>query len=59
MNEQLHAVSLRITALRQKLAARDGKPGLEKNCEAIRSEIAKLEAITLKPTTDSDGTDGA
>lgn len=33
----------RLLALRKKLAARDGKPGYEKNCEALRAEIAKLE----------------
>ena len=32
----------RLEALQAKLQARTGKPGLEKNCEAIRREIASL-----------------
>ena len=34
----------RLTKLRTKLKAREGKPGYEKNCEAIKSEIARIEA---------------
>jgi hypothetical protein len=37
--------SPRLASLRKKLEARDGKPGFEKNCEAIRAEIAKLEGL--------------
>ena len=35
----------RIEQLRAKLKARNGIKGFEKNCEAIRTEIARLEAI--------------
>lgn len=38
----------RIEELKAKLAAREGKPGLEKNCEAIKAEITKLEARQSK-----------
>lgn len=38
MNEQ------RIEALKAKLKARQGKPGLEENVKAIEEEIARLEA---------------
>lgn len=31
----------RLEKLRKKLKARTGKPGLEKNCEALKAEIAK------------------
>lgn len=34
----------RLEALRAKLKARDGKPGYGANVEAIRKEIARLEA---------------
>lgn len=34
----------RINDLKAKLAARQGKPGYEENCEAIRAQIAVLEA---------------
>jgi hypothetical protein len=33
----------RIAALKAKLRARENTPGYEKNCEAIRAEIARLE----------------
>lgn len=33
----------RIDDLRKKLAARDGVSGYKKNCEALRTEIARLE----------------
>lgn len=33
----------RLDALKQKLAAREGKSEYKKNCEAIREEIARLE----------------
>lgn len=32
----------RLASLRKKLAAREGKKEYEKNCEAIRAEIARL-----------------
>jgi hypothetical protein len=34
----------RIEALKHKLKAREGKPEFKENCEAIRTEIARLEA---------------
>lgn len=33
----------RIDDLKRKLAARQGIPGYEKNCDALRAEIARLE----------------
>lgn len=36
----------RLSSLRKKLASRDGIPGYEKNCEMIKAEIARLEAMT-------------
>jgi len=36
--------SQRIAALKAKLKARDGKPNFKENCEAIKAEIARLEA---------------
>lgn len=33
----------RLASLRRKLKAREGKKEYEKNCEAIRKEIARLE----------------
>lgn len=33
----------RLEALKQKLAAREGKSEFKKNCEEIRKEIARLE----------------
>jgi hypothetical protein len=34
----------RIEALKRKLAAREGKPQFEENCEALRTEIARLQS---------------
>ena len=62
MNAALSETGTRLLALRQKLKARDGKPGYEKNCEAIRAEISRLERATARPAdtiADSDGNDGA
>lgn len=39
----------RLEALRAKLKARDGKPGYKQNCEDLRAEIARLEAIDGEP----------
>lgn len=39
--------SPRLASLKAKLKARDGKPGYEKNCEEIRTEIARLEMGAL------------
>ncbi len=47
MLENLSNVPGRIAALKRKHTARFGKSGYEKNCEAIRAEIARLEAVTL------------
>jgi hypothetical protein len=35
----------RLEILRKKLAARQGRPGYEKNCEALQAEIARLEHV--------------
>ena len=43
----------RLVKLRQKLAARAGGPGYEKNCEALRAEIARLEGSTVQPATET------
>lgn len=46
----------RIDELKRKLAARQGVPGYEKNCEVLRAEIARLE--NWKETTSTKhGTD--
>lgn len=34
----------RLTDLKAKLKARQGKPGFEENCQAIKAQIAVLEA---------------
>lgn len=41
----------RLAELRAKLKARDGKPGFEKNCEAIREEIKRLETMASQGET--------
>jgi len=41
--EKLQATGKRLLDLRQKLAARSGMAGFEKNCEELRAEIARLE----------------
>lgn len=33
----------RLDELKAKLRAREGRPGFEENCEAIRAEIARIE----------------
>ena len=35
----------RLTDLQNKLAARTGKPGYAKNCEALKAEIARVTAL--------------
>lgn len=45
------ASGTRLVKLRQKLAARAGVPGYEKNCEAIKAEIARLEGSTVHPAS--------
>ena len=34
-----------LAELRRKLRASEGKPGLAARCDAIRAEIARLEAL--------------
>ena len=46
-------MTTRLDSLRKKLAARDGTPGYEKNCEALRLEIARLEGSTVTPATET------
>lgn len=53
MEQKLQAAGVRLVELRRKLAARTSRgkavPGYEKNVEAIKEEIARLEAITAAP----------
>lgn len=44
--------NVRLASLRRLLQARDGMPGYERNCEALRAEIAKLEAAHNGPEFD-------
>lgn len=46
MLEHIHGVPQRIANLKAKLKARDGKKEFAKNCEDIRAEIARLEAVS-------------
>lgn len=46
MLELIHGVPKRIADLKRKLKAREGKKEYAENNAAIRSEIARLEAIT-------------
>lgn len=46
---EIQATGSRLMRLRQKLSARVGTPGYEKNCEALRAEIARLEGLTMTP----------
>jgi len=54
MLEELHGVPKRIADLKRKLAAREGKKEFKENCAAIRAEIARLEALTIKPAVASE-----
>jgi hypothetical protein len=47
MVEQIHDIEVRLGKLRERLKSREGKPGLEANCAAIRAEIARLENLDL------------
>lgn len=38
--------AFRLEELKRRLAAREGVAGMEKNCEALRQEIARLEGST-------------
>lgn len=51
--DQIHAEGKRLLMLRAKLAARLDRPGLEKNCEAIIAEIARIEHLTLCENPDA------
>lgn len=46
MLEKIHGVPNRIAALKAKLKARSGKAEYKENCEHIKAEIARLEALT-------------
>lgn len=46
---EIQATGARLISLRQKLSARENVPGYEKNCEALRAEIARLEGSTIQP----------
>lgn len=46
MLETIQGVPVRIASLKAKLAAREGKSEYKKNSDAIRAEIARLEAVT-------------
>lgn len=41
----------RISGLKAKLAKRDGMPGYEKNIEAIKQEIERLESLPVASPT--------
>lgn len=53
MNQQIHQIGERLVKLRARLQAREHTPGFEKNCAAIREEIARLERATI-PEFDDD-----
>lgn len=57
MLERIHGIPARIASLKAKLAAREGKKEYTENCEAIRAEIARLEAVTIAPLA-SEGQSG-
>lgn len=42
--DNITGIEKRLTALRAKLKARDGKKEFKENCVAIRAEIERLEA---------------
>lgn len=39
------AIDEQLAKYRKKLTAREGQPGYEKNCEMLKTQIAKLEEI--------------
>lgn len=53
MLDKIHATGARLLKIRKKLAARDGVPGYEKNCGALRVEIARLEISTIPSQSDT------
>lgn len=52
MNEKIQQAGIRLAELRKKLAARKRDPSFKQNIAEIEREIARLEAITLAPSTD-------
>lgn len=44
---QRHEIEARKAELERKLAARTGKSGFAGNCEAIKVEVARLDALLL------------
>lgn len=54
MLEQLHGIPARIAALQAKLKARENYKEYAANCEEIRAEIKRLEAVTIKPVASID-----
>lgn len=56
---EIQATGTRLVKLRQKLAARAGVPGYEKNCEALRTEIARLEGSTVAPATETTSSEAS
>lgn len=52
-NMEIQATETRLMKLRQKLAARAGVPGYEKNCKVLRAEIARLEGSTMQPVSET------
>jgi hypothetical protein len=47
-NEFYSSIGNRLVALRQKLKAREGRAEYKENVEAIKAEIAKLEAVAAR-----------
>lgn len=46
MLEHIQGIPARIASLKAKLKARTGKAEYKENCEHIKAEIARLEAVT-------------
>jgi hypothetical protein len=61
MNEKFAKEGARLVKLRATLKARDGIAGYKDTCDAIRAEIAKLEAASsfLGNSTSSTDSDDA
>ena len=47
--DDIHAVGERLLKLRAKLAAREGKAEYKDNVDALKAEIARIEASTSNP----------
>jgi len=53
--EHIHGIPKRIADLKRKLAARERSPmEFHENIPAIKTEIARLEALTLNPVASTD-----